>query len=516
MSNSLRGSALARSRRERTVARVSAVTNPQFLAIVNRFPKRRILLVGDFMLDRYVFGDAERISPEAPVPVLRVIERQDRVGGAGSVAMNVVALGAEVVCCGAIGRDGFGDRVLSSLEQAGCHTRGLVRVGDRPTITKTRLVGLAEHRHRQQLIRIDDELVAPLSTDDEAALLAVVRESLPACDVVCLEDYGKGVLSPSTCAAVIGIARELGKPVFVDPARSPEWGKYAGAALLTPNRAELEIAARRRVSDADLSAAAAALIAEHRFDALLITLGRDGALLVRGDGNAQSFPTTPRAVYDNTGAGDAVLAMFAVAVAAGGTFEQAATLANIAGGLEVSKFGCVPINREEVLHELHAAGRGSRGKVKSVADLRAELDGRRLRGETIVMTNGCFDILHPGHIELLERAKALGSALVVAINSDASVGAQNKGPGRPIRTQTDRARMLAALDCVDYVVVFDEPTPAWIVEQIAPDVLVKGADWSHLVVGREFVESRGGKVVLMELVEGYSTTKELDRIRSQP
>jgi D-beta-D-heptose 7-phosphate kinase/D-beta-D-heptose 1-phosphate adenosyltransferase len=467
------------------------------------------------MLDRYVFGDAERISPEAPVPVLRVIERQDRVGGAGSVAMNVVALGGEVVCCGVLGQDGFGDRVRDSLSQAGCDVRGLIRVGDRPTITKTRLVGLAEHRHRQQIIRIDDELVRPLSAADEAGLLAVVRAALPACEVVCLEDYAKGLLAPSTCAAVVGLARELRKPVFVDPARSPEWAKYAGAALLTPNRAEFEIAARRRVSDADLPAAAAALIAEHDFEGLLITLGRDGALLVRRGGAAQSFPTTPRAVYDNTGAGDAVLAMFAVAVAAGANFEQATMLANIAGGLEVSKFGCVPISRDEVLHELHSASRGSRGKIKSVVELRAELDGRRQRGETIVMTNGCFDILHPGHIELLEKTKALGSVLVAAINSDASVRQQNKGPGRPIRGQADRARMLAALECVDYVVVFDEPTPAWIVEQIAPDVLVKGADWSHLVVGREFVESRGGRVVLLDLVEGYSTTHELERIRNR-
>lgn len=481
--------------------------------IVTRFPNRRILLVGDFMLDRYVFGDAERISPEAPVPVLRVIERQDRVGGAGSVAMNVVALGAHVVCCGVLGQDSFGDRVLAALAEAGCDTRGLVRVDDRPTITKTRLVGLAEHRHRQQLIRIDDELVRPLAPSDEAALLKIIRDALPACDVVCLEDYAKGLLSPSTCAAIVGLARELHKPVFVDPARSPDWAKYAGSTLLTPNRAEFEIAARRRVPDAELPAAAAALIAEHNFDALLITLGRDGALLVRRDGSAQTFPTTPRPVYDNTGAGDAVLAMFAVAVAAGAAFEQATMLANIAGGLEVSKFGCVPIGRDEILHELHSTGRGSGGKIKSVVDVRAELDGRRQRGETIVLTNGCFDILHPGHVELLEKSKALGSLLVVAINGDESVRALNKGRGRPIRAQADRARMLAALECVDYVVVFNEPTPAWIIEQIAPDILVKGADWSHLVVGRDFVESRGGKVVLLDLVEGYSTTKELEQIR---
>ena len=484
------------------------------LTVLEAFPGRRILLVGDFMLDRYVFGDAERISPEAPVPVLRVVERQDRVGGAGSVALNVVALGARVLCCGLLGRDAFGDRVEQTLRDAGCDTRGLVRVGDRPTIAKTRLVGLAEHRHRQQILRVDDELVAPPTPADARALLAVVEAELPRCDVVCLEDYAKGVLAPEICAAVIAAARRRGRPVFVDPARSPAWEKYAGATLLTPNRAELEIACGRRVGDEELAAAAGQLVGRYRLEALLITLGRDGALLVRHDTAPQRFPTTPRAVYDNTGAGDAVLAMMAVAAAAGATLGEATVLANIAGGLEVSKFGCVPIARDEVLHELrHGAQRG-RGKIRAAAELRGELDARRQRGETVVFTNGCFDILHPGHIELLEKAKALGSVLVVGVNSDASVRTLGKGADRPIRRQDDRLRLLAALEAVDYVVLFEEPDPGRLIEQLAPDVLVKGSDWAGKgVVGQAFVESRGGRVVLVDLVEGYSTTGELERIR---
>jgi D-beta-D-heptose 7-phosphate kinase/D-beta-D-heptose 1-phosphate adenosyltransferase len=486
----------------------------ELLAIVERVPGRRVLLIGDFMLDCYVFGDAERISPEAPVPVLRVMDRQERVGGAGSVALNVLALGAHVVCCGLLGKDAFGDRVEKALRDAGADVRGLVRADDRPTITKTRLVGLAEHRHRQQILRVDDEVVQPPTSADERKLLAAALDALAEIDLVCLEDYSKGVLSAGVCQAVIASARHAQKPVFVDPARSPRWEQYAGAMLLTPNRAELEIALGRAVPNGELAAAGTELLARFDLGALLITLGRDGALLVRNDRAPQRFPTRPRAVYDNTGAGDAVLAMAAVAAAAGATLEEATVLANVAGGIEVSKFGCVPIAREEIIDELNHGVERGRGKLRSTADLQAELDARRQRGETVVFTNGCFDILHPGHVELLEQAKALGSVLVVGLNSDASVRSLHKSDDRPVRGEKDRARMLAALEAIDYVTLFDEPDPGRLIVQIAPDVLVKGSDWAGKgVVGREFVEARGGRVVLIDLVEGYSTTAELERIR---
>ncbi|MGD8451018.1 MAG: D-glycero-beta-D-manno-heptose 1-phosphate adenylyltransferase [Phycisphaerae bacterium] len=482
--------------------------------VVERFDQARVLLAGDFMLDRYVIGDADRISPEAPVPVLHVVEREDRVGGAGSVALNVLALGGAVRCIGLLGQDVFGDRVERFLAEAGADCSGLLRVGDRPTITKTRMVGLAEHRHRQQILRVDDEVIRAPGEDDRRALLGAVESAIEQADVVCLEDYAKGVLSPEICQGIIRIAATHRKPVFIDPARTCLWDKYQGATLLTPNWAELEMAVGRRLSADELEAAAAELVARLGFAALAVTLGRDGALLVERSGRRQRFPTAPRAVYDNTGAGDAVLAMMGVATATGATLDESIVLANIAGGLEVSKFGCVPITRTEVLRELREGAQRGPGKVRETTELCAELTTRRHRGETVVFTNGCFDILHTGHVELLEKAKALGSLLVVGLNSDASVRTLGKGPDRPLRSQTDRARLLAALSAVDYVVLFDEPDPGRLIEQIAPDVLVKGADWAGKdVVGREFVEGRGGRVALIDLVEGYSTTAELERIR---
>lgn len=494
---------------------MESALHQSLVLVANRFPGRRVLVVGDFMLDRYVFGDAERISPEAPVPVLRVVERQDRVGGAGSVSLNVLALGASVVCAGVLGRDAFGDRVRTLLSEAGADIGGLCSVADRPTITKTRLIGLAEHRHRQQILRVDDEDVRPLPAEDRDRLLDHITSALREVDAVCLEDYAKGLITPELSQAVIAMARELGKPVLVDPARVG-WEKYDRATLLTPNRAEFEHRVGRPVPDAELPSAAAAVIAAHHLDALVITLGRDGALLVRRDGSAQRFPTTPRAVYDNTGAGDAVLAMMAVATAAGATLEQAVVLANIAGGLEVSKFGCVPIARAEVLHELHHGPASARGKIRSLNDLPAELDARRQRGETVVFTNGVFDLLHAGHVDLLERAKALGSALIVAVNSDSSVRRLAKGADRPIRSQADRARLLAALSAVDYVLIFDEPDPCDLLRKLRPEVLVKGGDYTRdQVVGWQIVDNYGGRVEVVPFLEGYGTTSELDRIRAR-
>lgn len=488
----------------------------RLVEIVESFHKQRVLLIGDLILDRYLYGDAERISPEAPVPVLVQRRQEERVGGAGSVAASLITLGLKVTCGGVIGLDDAGHRVRAMLEDVGVSTRGLLTAMDRPTTTKTRLVGLAQHRHPQQLLRFDDEARIPLQPEDAQRLRDTVLRLIPAVHVVCIEDYDKGVVSESLCHAVIEHARQHRKPVLVDPARLPDYAKYRGATALTPNRAEFRLASGL-ASDATAAIRQATrdFVARHDLDALLVTLDRDGAILQLRDEPPRDVPTRPRAVYDNAGAGDAVLAMLAAAVAAGASWSEAARLANTAGGLEVEKFGCVPIAKDEVIADLRLADGAVAGKLRTLDSLVAELDLRRHRGDSIVFTNGCFDLLHPGHMRFLARCRELGSVVVVGLNGDASVRAQNKGSDRPICNEADRAEMLAAVQFVDYIVLFDDPTPEAVIHAVRPDVLVKGKDWAERgVVGREFVESCGGRVELVELAPSYSTTAIIERIRA--
>jgi len=481
--------------------------------LVRSFAGRRVLLIGDLILDRYVYGDAERISPEAPVPVLRTVERFDRVGGSANVAACLRALGCTVACAGIVGSDVAGDVLIGLLNELGVDCGGIVRSRNRPTTTKTRLIGLAQHRHRQQLMRLDDEWTRPLEPEEAAALTRQLEQAVAQVDVVCVEDYDKGVVSQALVEAVASLARRLSKPILVDPARLKDYGRYAGATILTPNRSELFLAVGDDVDGIpEIAKRAETLRTQVSVETVVVTLDRDGALLV-GAGGWKHLPTRPRSVYDNTGAGDAVLAMLAAAVAAGAELQDAVRLANIAGGLEVEKFGCVPITTDEVLAELRLEHSRRAGKLRTADELVAELTLRRDRGETVVFTNGCFDILHAGHVDLLARARQEGSMLVVGLNSDTSVRTLGKGADRPINSERDRAAVLGALEAVDYVVLFDEPTPEALLRRVKPDVLVKGADWADKgVVGREFVESYGGRVVVAPLLEGRSTTGTIERI----
>lgn len=479
---------------------------------------RRALLVGDLILDRYVYGDAERVSPEAPVPVLRTVERREAVGGSANVAACLRALGCGVICCGIIGRDRHGQTLRRLLEQEpDVRTDGIVALGDRPTTTKTRLVGLAQHRHRQQLLRVDEEDVSPLPETTAASLATRTCELIPDVDVVCIEDYAKGVITEPLVQAVAREARKRGRPLLVDPARLSDYSQYRGVDVLTPNRGELSIVSGRQFESLeDVAAAATDLLANLDARGIVVTVDHEGAVLIEKDRDWKHLSTVPRSVYDNTGAGDAVLAMLAAAVAAGADLESATQLANVAGGLEVERFGCVPITAEEVLAELHLEGRMRDGKLRGVDELVAELQLRRDRGETIAFTNGCFDILHAGHVDFLKRCRREASLLTVGLNSDASVRAMGKDDNRPINRFEHRAAVLSALECVDYVVGFEEPDPGALIQKIKPDVLIKGEDWARKgVVGKEFVESNGGRVVLLPLVEGLSTSGLLDRIRSQ-
>lgn len=478
--------------------------------ILDGFASPKVTLVGDFMLDRYVYGDAERISPEAPVPVLRAVRTESRTGGAANVAAAVLGLGGKVNCIGLIGADSNGDELKTLLTGMGADISSLVRLNGRNTTVKTRYVGLAQHRHAQQMLRVDDETAEPVNKKVQATLRAAVRSQFKSCDVVAIEDYNKGALNDNT-PEIIADARKAGKPVIVDPACIADYRRYRGATLLTPNRYEASLVSGIEITDDDsLHRAAVQILQITDADAVVITLDKTGAYLLTKNGDEKQIPTRPRSVYDVTGAGDEVLAMLAVAMAEGCRFEQAVALANIAGGLEVERFGVVPITRQEVHDELRSMIGLRSGKVIARKALAEELKSRRRQGEKIVFTNGCFDLLHMGHVRYLQQAREMGSCLIVGINSDDSVR-RLKGDSRPIIGQNERAEMLASLECVDYVTIFDEDTAETLLTLLKPEIMVKGGT-TPVVVERDIVEGYGGKVLTLDLVDGLSTTEIINRI----
>jgi D-beta-D-heptose 7-phosphate kinase/D-beta-D-heptose 1-phosphate adenosyltransferase len=486
----------------------------ELLKTVTNFGSPRILLAGDFMLDVYIYGDALRISPEAPVPVLKVKSTKCSCGGAGSVAADLTALGAKTICVGLVGDDENGMKMKELLNNANVDISGLITSADRVTTTKQRLIGLAQHRHPQQLIRIDDEHSDELPVELAKQVEQLYHKNLEQCDVVCLQDYNKGIFSGDFCSKLIEAAAQAGKKVLVDPAFINDYDRYRGATCITPNRKEASAAAGFEINNAD-DAARAAEILSKKFDinTIVITLDKEGAYLHTKD-FSKLISTIPRNVYDVTGAGDMVLAMLVTALAAGCDYQTAVHLANIAGGLEVEKFGAVPVSIDEIVNEIVSVHRGKSGKIRPLDSLINELQWHRRQNEKVVFTNGCFDVLHRGHIEYLKFCKTQGDVVVLGLNSDRSVK-QIKGPDRPINNQHDRAAVLAALETVDYIVTFDEPDPLKIIEQVKPDILIKGKDWQHKgVVGREFVEANGGKVILAPLVEGKSSTATIEKMKS--
>lgn len=488
--------------------RPMAVPGPGLFAgdVFKRVQRPLLLVVGDFMIDRYVWGDVSRISPEAPIQVLRVLREESRLGGAANVVKNVVALSARAVPCGVVGRDAAGRQVRGMLARISETTEGVMEDPSRPTIEKTRMIA-----HAQQVLRVDREKPEPLPPPLEARLVRFVRRWAPRVDGVLLSDYGKGLLTPAVLRAAIDAARRAGTFVLVDP-KGRDYARYRGATALTPNRAEaqegtgLPLAGR-----ADIARAARLLKRRLDLKAVFVTLGAEGIGLLDGRGRLEILPARAKAVYDVTGAGDTVLATLGVALALGADWRTGAILANHAAGIVVGKVGSATATREEVLSVLGEADHHP--KVLPLAKLLPALAEERRRGRKIVFTNGCFDLLHVGHVRLLEQARSAGDVLVLGLNSDASVRA-NKGDARPVVGQQDRAAVLAALSCVDYVTFFDDPTPARLIRRLRPDVLVKGDDWRGKgVVGRSFVESYGGRVEFVRLVPGHSTTGLIARIR---
>ena len=482
----------------------------KLLKTVTNLGSPKILVVGDFMLDVYIYGDALRISPEAPVPVLKVTKTDSVCGGAGSVAADLAALGAIPLCVGIIGNDQNGKTLIEKLTEARVDITGLLIMPDRPTITKQRLIGLAQHRHRQQLMRIDQESDEPLSDEQNKAVLQTYEEKLKHADVICLQDYNKGLLTPSVCERMIQLATEAGKKVLVDPCLSSDYSRYTNATLITPNRREASAAVGFEINTSvDATRAAEMLFEKLKLKAVVITLDKEGAYL-KTQKTSELIPTRPRNVYDVTGAGDMVLATLAISLSADCDYKTAVQLSNITSGIEVEKFGTATVTIEEVINEIT----GKRDKVRSCDSLVRELTERRRHNETIVFTNGCFDVVHSGHIELLKFCKSQGDIVVVGLNSDGSVKTI-KGPGRPVNNQHDRAAVLAALETVDYIAIFDEPDPLNLIKKVKPDVLVKGQDWADkTVVGADFVKSYGGKVVLAPLIKGKSSTATIERIKS--
>lgn len=476
-----------------------------------------VLVLGDYMLDHYLYGDAERISPEAPVPVLNRVREEFALGGAGSVAADVAALGAVPHCAGVMGMNADAEELAKLLTAAGADVTSLVQTSARRTTRKTRIIGLAQHRHRQQLMRFDDESREPIDGKVAKQLLSEIKRQLPACAVLCIEDYNKGIITTEVAGKAIQMAQKRGIPVIVDPASINEYGRYAGATMITPNRTETERLIGVRLPDIGaVRKNAGAIHSASRCQTVCVTLDAEGAALIEGGGEVDHIPTRKRDVYDVTGAGDEVLAALAVGLALGCDRREAVQLANIAGGLEVEKFGCVPITRDEVIGEILLEHHRDLGKVRTVDVLLPELKRRRAAGEKIAFTNGCFDLLHVGHVATMAECKKHADIVVVGVNSDDSVRRLGKGEDRPIVGQEDRAQVLAALADVDYVVVFDDDTPLALIEAIQPDVLVKGGDWKGKggAVGSEIVEKAGGQVVFVPLQEGRSTTGLIDKIQS--
>ncbi len=489
---------------------IYAVMYEKLLKTVTNLGSPEVLVVGDFMLDVYIYGDALRISPEAPVPVLKVTKTEYSCGGAGSVAADLAALGAIPVCIGVTGKDLNGETLRKKLTEVGADITNLLTLTDRPTTSKQRLIGLAQHRHQQQLFRMDEEVTEILPDEQYEKILQVYKDKLQHVDIVCLQDYNKGLLNSSICKKMIQMANEANKKVIVDPSLAADYSKYTGATIITPNRYETSIAVGFEIKTADDTARAARILTDKfKVDAVVITLDKEGAYL-RTQEIDELIPTRPRSVYDVTGAGDMVLATLAISLAAGCDYKTAVQLSNITGGIEVEHFGSATVTIEDIINEIT----GKNDKVCLLGSLVEKLAEHRRQNAIIVFTNGCFDVVHRGHIEFLRFCKLQGDIVVVGLNSDSSVK-KIKGPDRPINNQHDRTAVLAALETVDYITVFDEPDPLDLIKEIKPDVLVKGQDWAQKgVVGSEFVESYGGRTVLAPLVEGKSSSATIKKIKS--
>ncbi|MDA8247589.1 MAG: D-glycero-beta-D-manno-heptose-7-phosphate kinase [Rhodospirillales bacterium] len=479
--------------------------------LLPRFADCRVLVLGDIMLDRYVLGDVRRISPEAPIPVLKAEARRAVLGGAGNVAQNVAALGARALLVGVVGMDDAATEIGRILADSGAITACLVPVPNRPTTVKTRFMSGGH-----QLLRLDEEEAGPIAPAQEVQLLAEFVQALPCADVVVLSDYAKGVLTDRVLTEAIAAARAAGKPVIADPKRA-SFAAYRGVDVLTPNESEAARASGIAPDDDEAAVRAGeAALAQAEAGAVLVTRSAKGLTLVRRDAAPLHVPTRARAVADVSGAGDTLIATFAIGLAAGADMPAAAMLANVAAGVSVGKSGTATVSHAELGAALHR--RELRALDDKIAETEAARDmvaAWRAEGLRVGFTNGCFDLIHPGHVRLLARARATCDRLVVGLNSDASVK-RLKGPDRPVQNEMARATVMASIGAVDLVVLFEEDTPERLIGTLLPNMLFKGADYTlDQVVGADIVRAHGGEVRLIDLEAGHSTTATIRRINQR-
>jgi D-beta-D-heptose 7-phosphate kinase / D-beta-D-heptose 1-phosphate adenosyltransferase len=474
--------------------------------------RQTVLCIGDLMLDEFVYGEVSRISPEAPAPVIAARRSETHIGGAGNVARNVASLGARCILVGLIGEDPAAGELKAALAREERIESVLVCDASRPTTRKVRFV--SEH-FRTHMLRADWERTQAAVADIEQKLIDAILPQLTRADIVLLSDYSKGTLTARVIRNVIDAARKLGKAVIVDP-KNPNFAIYRGAMLLTPNRKEFAEATRSRAdSEANIAAAAQDVMQLTDCEAVLVTQSEHGMTLVPREGEAMHVPAHPVKVRDVSGAGDTVVAVLAVARAAGAGWEDALRLANAGAAVAVGKMGTANVTAAELRRQIlpHAFLAAEEKIVSEAGELEARLEEWRSVGLRIGFTNGCFDILHPGHVKVLTAARTACDRLIVGLNSDASVK-RLKGEGRPVQAERARAEVLAALEAVDLVVIFEDDTPLKLIEKIRPSVLVKGGDYTReQVVGHEIVEAHGGEVMLVEVLAGFSTTSLVERAR---
>jgi D-beta-D-heptose 7-phosphate kinase/D-beta-D-heptose 1-phosphate adenosyltransferase len=479
---------------------------PDLGSYVKRLSRASVLVVGDAMLDRYVYGEVTRVSPEAPVPILTVTREVAMPGGAGNVVRNLIALEAATAFVSVVGDDQAGSDLTGLIGGQQNVEPWLLVQGGRTTTMKTRYIAQGQH-----LIRADREETIALPEKLAERLIRIAADAMAATSVTVLSDYRKGVLSADVAPRLIAAAKALGRPVIVDP-KGTDYSRYAGADVVTPNRRELAEATGLSLhSEASIVAAAQVLLQRHNFGAVLVTRAEDGMSLITND-EIRHYPGEAKDVFDVSGAGDTVVATLAAALAVQVPIFDAARLANIAGGIVVGKVGTAVARQQDILAAITPAT-GALRKVVTAAAAAEAAERWRSRGYRVGFTNGCFDLLHPGHVHLLEQCRAMCDRLIVGMNADASV-TRLKGPTRPVQPEAARAAVLASLASVDLVCLFEEDTPLNILKQIKPDLLVKGADYTHAtVVGAKEVESWGGKVALAQLLPGHSTTATLARLR---